>query len=276
MVIDGLAPCPLPLLPDPNRRELTATVGGLDQDRTPLSLRIIEEQAWTIYLDSEEVVTVMTIGDYPDLLALGYSLNQHLLSGLDQVARLEIDRELRVVVLRSRNPDENRRLGRRIRTSGCAEGTLYEKVMEQLEGKTLASGVPLDTRTMVAMLGTINTTPSLYLEAGAIHGCALCRGDELLAYIEDVGRHNAVDKIAGLMHVAGISGEDCWFYTTGRLTTEMVVKTVQMGIPVLVSRSGLTAAGVVLAERSGLTMIARARGKRFQLLTHPNRIRFAP
>ncbi|NQY83110.1 MAG: formate dehydrogenase accessory sulfurtransferase FdhD [Alphaproteobacteria bacterium] len=265
----------LPIIPQPLAKGLTARVSGLDQDQKIIVLNVIEEQAWTLYLDAVEIVTVMTIGDYPDLLGLGYLINQNLITSYTDVTAIDIDQELRIVVVRTHTPEDTPTLSRRIRTSGCAEGTMFEHVLANLADKHLALDGRLDTHTMGRMLSVINTTPSLYLDAGAIHGCVLCRHGQVLAYMEDVGRHNAVDKIAGLMATQNLASMQCWFYTTGRLTTEMVLKTVQMGIPILVSRSGFTAAGVALAQQAGLTLIGRARGKRFQILSHPERIEFS-
>ena len=264
----------LPILPQPKNTRLSTEVTGLDESQQPITLRIIEEAAWTLYLNAMEIVTVMTIGDYPDLLAVGYLLNQHLLEDVHAITDIDIDHELQVVVVRT-NDDASPVLSRRIRTSGCAEGTMFEHVLQNLPKQNLSANRRLETNVMLNVLKQINTTPSLYLEAGAIHGCCLCHEDSIIAYLEDVGRHNAVDKIAGLMGTKELKGDSCWFYTTGRLTTEMVIKTVQMGIPILVSRSGFTAAGVALAQQSGLTLIGRARGKRFQLLSHPERIIFS-
>ena len=269
-----MTPYPLPLLPQHESNGLTTEVSGINESQQPITLRIIGEAAWTIYLNAHEIVTVMTIGDYPDLLATGYLLNQNLIESLDSVTAVDIDLELQVVVVRT-NDATCPNLSRQIRTSGCAEGTMFAHVLENLPQKNWYQKASLTKEVMIQMLKQINTTPSLYLEAGAIHGCCLCQQDQLIAYLEDVGRHNAVDKIAGLMHRNQISGDDCWFYTTGRLTTEMVLKTAQMGIPILISRSGFTAAGVALAQKCGLTLIGRARGKRFVLLSHPERIVFS-
>ncbi len=263
----------LPILPQPKRVGLSTEVMGIDEAQQPISLRIIEEQAWTLYLNATEIVTVMTIGDYPDLLAVGYLVNQNLLENINIITAIDIDHELQVVVVRT-DAAAPPVLSRRIRTSGCAEGTMFEHVLENLPKQILNDTSILSTDVMMQVLKRINTTPSLYLEAGAIHGCCLCQQENIIAYLEDVGRHNAVDKIAGLMHTHKLDGSGCWFYTTGRLTTEMVIKTVQMGIPILVSRSGFTAAGVTFAQQYGLTLIGRARGKRFQLLSHPERIAF--
>lgn len=266
---------PLPLLPQPERRGLTTQVHGHDHENAPITLNIVEEQAWTLYRNDQEIVTVMTVGDYPVLLGLGYLVNQQLLTDTEDICGIDVDDELRVIVVRT-NKETETPLSRQVRTSGCAEGTMYEKIIQQLATKVLTAKTTLTVSQMQDVLRHINQLPSLYLSAGAIHGCVLCHNSAPLAYLEDVGRHNAVDKIAGLMHIHRMDGEKYWLYTTGRLTTEMVLKAVQMNIPILVSRSGFTAAGVALARQCDLTLIGRAKGKRFQLLSHPSRLNFSP
>ena len=193
----------------------------------------------------------------------------------DKVRAIDYDEDIGTIVVRTeRRTDYEEKLKKKTMTSGCAQGTVFGDVMEKFDKTTLPQGTVFRTSWLYALLKTINTTPSLYLEAGAIHGCALCREDRALLYMEDVGRHNAVDKIAGYMFRHGLSGADKMFYTTGRLTSEMVIKTVQMGIPILVSRSGFTAWGVDLARQVGLTLIGRARGRRFVALAGQDRIVF--
>jgi FdhD protein len=217
---------------------------------------------------------MMTIGDHPDLLALGYLLNQNMLRPDDVVTGIDYDEELEVVVVRTeRTTDFESKLRKRTLTSGCAQGTAFGDLMEALDGVVLPKA-ELRTSWLYGLTHRINTTPSLYLEAGAIHGCVLCRQDQPLAYMEDVGRHNAVDKIAGWMFRERVDPADKIFYTTGRLTSEMVIKTVRMGIPILVSRSGFTAWGVELARKAGLTLVGRARGQRFLALSGQDRIVF--
>jgi FdhD protein len=217
---------------------------------------------------------MMTINDHPEYLALGYLLNQAMLRPDDTVTGVDYDEDLSVVVVRTeRQTDYEDKLRKKTQTSGCAQGTAFGDLMEALEGAELPR-TPLKTSWLYRLTNAINTTPSLYLEAGAIHGCVLAREDRPLVYMEDVGRHNAVDKIAGWMFRQGEGGGDKIFYTTGRLTSEMVLKTVRMGIPILVSRSGFTAWGVELARQVGLTLIGRARGKRFLALSGEDRIVF--
>ena len=260
--------------PDPGDPRLTERVGGIDQSGQRIETAVTVERALTIFLNGQEIVTAMTIGDYPDYLALGYLLNQNMLRTDDIVTAVDYDDDLAVVVVRTeRATDYERKLKKKVQTSGCAQGTVFGDLMEVIETAALPAA-ELRTSWLYALAHKINTTPSLYLEAGAIHGCVLCRRDRPLVYMEDVGRHNAVDKIAGWMFRNGIGGDDKIFYTTGRLTSEMVIKTVRMGIPILVSRSGFTAWGVALARQANLTLIGRARGKRFLALAGAERIVF--
>ena len=218
---------------------------------------------------------MMTIGDHPDWLAVGYLANQNMLLPEDTVTGVDYEDDLGVVVVRTdRETDYEARLKKKTLTSGCAQGTVFGDLMESLEGVTLNPDARLRTSWLYALTKEINTTPSLYLAAGAIHGCVLCEGDRPLVYMEDVGRHNAVDKIAGYMRLNDVCADNKIFYTTGRLTSEMVIKTVHMGIPILVSRSGFTGWGVELAREAGLTLIGRARGKRFMALAGEERIVF--
>src|SRR2546430_2753959 len=214
----------------------------------------------------------MTIGDYPEYLALGYLLNQNMVKADDKVTGIDYDEDHAVVVVRTeRSTDYEQKLKKKVQTSGCAQGTVFGDLMEVIESASLPRA-ELRTSWLYALTHKINTTPSLYLEAGAIHGCVLCERDRPMVYMEDVGRHNAVDKIAGWMFRHRVLPHDKIFYTTGRLTSEMVIKTVRMGIPILISRSGFTAWGVELARKANLTLIGRARGKRFVALAGAERI----
>ncbi len=263
------------LLPDPEDPRLTRRVVGVDQAGERVEASIVHERPLTLFLNDQEIVTVMTIGDYPEYLAIGYLLNQNMLRADDRITAVEYDEELELVVVRTeRRTDYEEKLRRRIQTSGCAQGTVFGDLMERFEEVELPRDAVLRTSWLHALLRRINTCPSLYLKAGAIHGCALCERDRVLLYMEDVGRHNAVDKIAGYMFRHGISAGDKIFYTTGRLTSEMIIKTVQMGIPILVSRSGFTAWGVDLARRADLTLVGRARGRRFLVLSGAHRLVF--
>jgi FdhD protein len=263
------------LLPNPDDPHLTEPVSGIDQDGNPVESRVVVERPLTLFLNGQEIVTMMTIGDYPDYLAVGYLANQNMLLPEDKITAIDHDDGLGVVVVRTnRTTNYEERLKKKTLTSGCAQGTVFGDLMERFGDVQLNTEARLHTSSLYALTKAINTMPSLYLAAGAIHGCVLCHGDQPLIYMEDVGRHNAVDKIAGYMWLKGITADDKIFYTTGRLTSEMVIKTVHMGIPILVSRSGFTAWGVELAREANLTLIGRARGQRFLALAGQERIVF--
>lgn len=260
------------IAPDPGAPGLTRSLEGEDHTGARASFAVVEERPLTIYLNGQEIVTAMTIGDYPGYLALGFLRNQGMLRDGETVTATDVDEDLGVVVVRTDRPtDFEAKLKRKTRTSGCAVGTVFGDMMEGLEGLRLP---PAEVRSswLYALAQRINTTPSLYLEAGAIHGTVLCERDRPLVYMEDVGRHNAVDKIAGWMLAEGVSAADKILYTTGRLTSEMVIKCALMGIPVLASRSGFTAWGVEIARQVELTLIGRMRGKRFVCLSGPERL----
>ncbi len=263
------------LMPNPADTRLVERVRGVDQSGAPIETSVVVERPLTLYLNSREIVTMMTIADYPEYLAVGYLLNQNMIGEGERIVGVEHDTELDVVVVRTdRTTDFEDKLRKKTLTSGCAQGTAFGDLMEKFDRVSLDPAARLRTSSLYRLLRKINTAPSLYLEAGAIHGCVLCADDRPLVYMEDVGRHNAVDKIAGYMYRHGIDAADKIFYTTGRLTSEMVIKTVQMGIPILVSRSGFTAWGVELARKAGLTLVGRARGARFVVLSGAERIEF--
>ena len=260
--------------PDPEDPRLTRAVEGIDQTGAEIAPRVVEERSLTIFLNAQEIVTVMTIGDFPENLAVGYLLNQGMLHRDDVIRGVDFDEELETVVVRTeRATNYEEKLAKKTRTSGCAVGTVFGDVMESLEGITLP---PAELRTswLYTLAKKINTHPSLYLAAGAIHGTVLCQEDRPLVYMEDVGRHNAVDKIAGWMLLNDVPAADKILYTTGRLTSEMVIKTALMGIPSLASRSGFTAWGVELARQTNLTLIGRMRGQRFYCLSGSERLVF--
>jgi FdhD protein len=261
--------------PDPDDSRLTRRVAGIDQDGRPIETAVVTERPLTLFLNGREIVTMMTIGDHPDYLAVGYLLNQNMLRPEDHIIAVDYDEEIETVVVRTdRETDFEDKLNKKTLTSGCAQGTVFGDLMERFEEVRLDRQAILRTSWLYALTRKINTVPSLYLAAGAIHGSVLCEEDRPLLYMEDVGRHNAVDKIAGYMHLNGVSPEGKIFYTTGRLTSEMVIKTVQMAIPILISRSGFTAWGVELARQAGLTLIGRAKGRRFVALAGTERIVF--
>ncbi|WP_254656604.1 formate dehydrogenase accessory sulfurtransferase FdhD [Leisingera sp. JC1] len=251
---------------------LTRAVTGVDQNGEQSEIAVVEERPLTIFLNSQEIVTAMTIGDYPEYLALGFLRNQRMLRDEDEVTRVDYDEDLETVVVRTAvETSHEEKLKKKTRTSGCAVGTVFGDMMEGLEDVRLPQA-EVRTSWLYALAHKINRTPSLYLEAGAIHGTVLCRRDRPLVYMEDVGRHNAVDKIAGWMLSEQAEAADKILYTTGRLTSEMVIKTAMMGIPVLASRSGFTAWGVEIAREVGLTLIGRMRGQRFICLSGEERL----
>jgi FdhD protein len=265
----------LVLAPRPDDPRLSTAVTGYDQTGAKVETRVVTERALTLYLNRQEIVTMMTIGDHPDLLAVGYLDNQNMLEEDNPITRVDYDDDLGVVVVRTeRETNYEEKLKKKVRTSGCAQGTVFGDVMQSFEDRVFTNSRLLSTSCLQTLLKRINTMPSLYLTAGAIHGCVLAKDDHPLVYMEDVGRHNAVDKIAGWMRMNDCDPSDKLFYTTGRLTSEMVIKCVMMGIPILVSRSGFTAWGVELARSAGLTLIGRARGARFMVLSGADRINF--
>ena len=260
------------IAPDPSAVRLTRNVSGVDHTGAEVAINVVEERPLTIFLNRQEIVTAMTIGDYPAYLALGFLRNQGMLRPDEEITGVDYDEELETVVVRTkRATDYEDKMQRKTRTSGCAVGTVFGDMMEGLADVRLPD-TPVRTSDLYALAAKINRTPSLYLEAGAIHGTVLCQSDRPLVYMEDVGRHNAVDKIAGWMLSEGVGAEDKVLYTTGRLTSEMVIKTAMMGIPVLASRSGFTAWGVEIAQQVNLTLIGRMRGQRFTCLAGENRL----
>lgn len=261
-------------MPQPDDPRLTETVAGIDQNGAPTAVRVPVERTLTLYLNAQEIVTIMTINDYPEYLALGYLLNQNMLKPGDVVTAVDYDDDLEVVVVRTEiATNYEDKLKKRTLTSGCAQGTAFGDLLETMNGVRLPAA-ELRTSWLYTLTQAIKVSPSIYRTAGSIHGCILCEGDRPICYMEDVGRHNAVDKISGWMFRNGVDPADKLMYTTGRLTSEMVIKTVRMGIPILVSRSGFTAWGVDLAQKAGLTLIGRARGKRFVAVSGAERIVF--
>ncbi|MEM7046478.1 MAG: formate dehydrogenase accessory sulfurtransferase FdhD [Pseudomonadota bacterium] len=253
--------------------QATALIAGVDEKGAAVSMTAIREVPLTLFVNDREVVTMMTIGDLPRELAVGYLLNQSLIRTPHEIVGIDVDEEIHTVVVRTKTPTpfEKRRAAL---TSGCAQGTQFLDMMEDLTAKRLPASPPYRASSLITLGKAILAAPSLYQQAGAIHGCVLAHGARALIYIEDIGRHNAVDKIAGYMALNAISALDKVFYTTGRLTSEMVIKTVQMGLPILISRSGYTAWAVSLARQANLTLIARLRGKRFYVLSGRERVIF--
>ncbi len=261
------------IAPDPDNPSLSRALEVTDETGTRLLAHAVEERPLTIFLNSQEVVTAMTIGDHPDWLAVGYLRNQAMLRDDDAITAIDYEPDISTIVVRTRRQtDYEQKMRRKVHTSGCAQGTVFGDVMEAFEKIRLSDAAVLRTSWLYALLKRINATPSLYHKAGSIHGCVLCKEDRPLVYVEDVGRHNAVDKIAGWMFLNNVSAEDKIFFTTGRLTSEMVLKCAAMGIPILISRSGFTAWGVELARKVNMTLIGRARGARFLCAAGDHRI----
>ena len=261
--------------PNLENDNLTESIECLNESGENIKLPVVKEIPLTIYLNKQEIVTAMTLGDMPDLLAVGYLLNQNMLKRDDVISGIDYDKDLQVVIVRTeRKTNYEKKMEKKIRTSGCAVGTVYGDIMDDFSSVNLDKKTKIKTSWIYTISKKVNTRPSLYLKAGALHGCVLCQKDSPLIYVEDVGRHNAVDKIAGWMFLNKENANDKIFYTTGRLTSEMVIKTVQMGIPILISRSGFTESGVKLAREAGLTLIGRAKGKRMIIANGVNRVIF--
>ena len=258
--------------PNLSGEDLTQEVAGVDQLGNRIDVSVIEERPLTIFLNNQEIVTAMTIGDYPEYLALGFLRNQKMLSNKDKVDAIDFDAELNSIVIRTkRKTNYEDKLKKKTQTSGCAVGTEFGDIMDGIDGLKI-SAISTKVSHLYSLSSKINRTPSLYLKAGAIHGTILCHQDKPLVYMEDVGRHNAVDKIAGWIFDTGTNPRDKILYTTGRLTSEMVIKTALMQIPVLVSRSGFTAWGVNIAKQVGITLIGRLRGQRFICLSGESKL----
>ncbi len=260
--------------PDTSNKSLYGEVWGIDQNGKESIFNVIEEKPLTIFLNSREVVTAMTIGDHPEYLAIGFLYNQRMLTSKDELISVEFDSEVDAVVVRTRHQtDFEYKLKKKTQTTGCAIGTVFGDILEGLEKISLKDS-KLRVSWMYNLSSKINRTDSLYLQVGAIHGTVLCVKSKPICYMEDVGRHNAVDKISGWMISKDIRPDDKILYTTGRLTSEMVIKTAHMGIPILISRSGFTAWGVELAKKLNMTLIGRMKGKRFCCLSGGHRLIF--
>lgn len=222
------------------------------------------ERALTVYLNWREIVTLMTLGARPDMLVLGYLKNQGLITEINDIDSVIIDWETQsaAVITREENKHLDETLSKKTVTSGCGQGTMFGNVMKRLEELKLPTP-RIKQSTLYGLLKALTHQNETYKAAGAVHGCAVCKGTKILSFVEDIGRHNAVDTLSGEMWLQGVTGKDKVFYTTGRLTSEMVIKVAQMGIPVLLSRSGVTQMGYDLAKQFGITLIARAKGHRF-------------
>ena len=246
-----------------------------DEYKNTRELNIAEERPLTIYIDSYEIVTLMTLGTRPELLALGYVKNQGLITNLNEIKSVQVDWDVNAAAITSTNKrnDWIDKLGSRIITSGCGQGTIFNGIMEQLD-KFKIKSKKIKQSTIYLLLKNLNSYNDVYRNAGAVHGCALCQNSKPLIFIEDVGRHNAVDAIAGKMWMEGISGEDKIFYTTGRLTSEMVIKVAQMRIPILLSRSGITQMGLSLAKDLNITLLSRVKNKHFLVYNGDDNIEY--
>ncbi|CAG2149046.1 formate dehydrogenase accessory sulfurtransferase FdhD [Cupriavidus numazuensis] len=231
------------------------------------------ERPLTVYLDKRELVTLMTLGGAPEHLVLGYLRNQRLVESIEDIAAVQVDWETESAAVTTRTGVDRieERTARRVVTTGCGQGTVFGSLLDEIDNIQLPAGATLDQDTLYGIVDTIRLQQSVYKQAGSVHGCALFRGSELLMFVEDVGRHNAVDAIAGRMWLEDMRGDDKVFYTTGRLTSEMVIKGAQMGIPFLLSRSGVTQMGYQMAQRVNMTLFARCTGKHFLLYTGKER-----
>ena len=261
--------------PQPLKRVSYSEIMGIDAQGNEINIPVIEEKPITLFLNSREIVTLMSVGDHLDFLCVGYLLNQNMLKPEDCIVEIEYDDEINVVVVRTEHEtDHEEKLKRKTITSGCAMGTIFGDILDKFDQTQIISTRKLNSYDLVSAIKTIKVTPSLYQIAGSIHGCVLCQDHQPLVYMEDVGRHNAIDKLAGYLYLNKLSAQDFYLYTTGRMTSEMVIKAVSMGIGVLVSRSGATKWAVDLAKKAGLTLVSRAKGKRFIILSEANRIEF--
>jgi len=254
-------------------RPLTFEVEAVNERGERLPTPIAGEHPLTLYLDKRELVTLMTLGQAPEALTIGYLRNQRLVGSIEEIAAVQVDWETDSVAVTTRRGVKGlrERLKKRTVTTGCGQGTVFGDLMEEIDSIRLRDDVRLDEETLYALLDAVRRHETIYKSAGAVHGCALAAGGDILYFVEDVGRHNAVDAIAGLMWLDGVDGSDKIFYTTGRLTSEMVIKAAQMQIPFLVSRSGLTEMGHQIAARVGITMLGRAVGKHYLLFTGNHR-----
>jgi FdhD protein len=254
-------------------RTATYAVIAQNEHGENVETAIAGEHPLTIYLDKREIVTLMTLGQAPEALAIGYLRNQRLVRAAGDILSVQVDWETAACAITTRAPvaDLGSRLKRRTVTTGCGQGTVFGDLMEEIDRVRLSASARIGAGALYALLDAVRLRETVYKQAGAVHGCALIRGREILYFIEDVGRHNAVDAIAGLMWLDDVSGDDKIFYTTGRLTSEMVIKCAQMQVPILVSRSGLTRMGWDVARQVGLTMIGRAKGKHYLLFTGQER-----
>lgn len=269
------------ILPQLTHAEITLTkeVQVHDERGRVSTISIPIERSLTVYVDKRELLTLMTMGAYPEMLVLGYLRNQRLIRSLSDIEAVQVDWEVNAVAVTTRHgiSDIEERTSKRVVTTGCGQGTVFGGLMDEVDQIQLAMDAKIKQSALYHVVDTIRTYPSVYKKAGSVHACALFSpSGELLYFVEDVGRHNAVDAIAGMMWMDGIDGRDKIFYTTGRLTSEMVIKGAQMSIPILLSRSGTTEMGLQVAEQVGMSLFSRCTGRHFLLLTHPQRLEYEP
>ena len=254
-------------------RPATFIVNARNELGEDVATAIAGEHPLTIYLDRREIVTLMTLGQAPEALVVGYLRNQRLVRAVADIESVQVDWDTNACAVTTLAPARglSKRLQKRTVTTGCGQGTVFGDLMDEIDHVNLSADTRINTSGLYALLDAVRLRETVYKQAGAVHGCALAHGSDILYFIEDVGRHNAVDAIAGLMWLDNVAGDDKVFYTTGRLTSEMVIKCAQMKVPILVSRSGLTRMGWEVANRIGLTMIGRAKGKHYLLFTGQER-----
>jgi len=255
-------------------RPATFEVEAYNERGEMVPTAIAGEHPLTLYVDKREIVTLMTLGHAPEALAIGYLRNQRLVDAIEDIASVQVDWETNsVAVTTEKKKNLDKKMGKRTVTTGCGQGTVFGDLMEEIESVRLRNDVTLSDTNLFVLLEKVRKHETIYKQAGAVHGCALATTEgEILMFVEDVGRHNAVDAIAGFMWLDAIDGSDKLFYTTGRLTSEMVIKCAQMRIPFLVSRSGLTQMGHEIARKVGLTMLGRASGKHYLAFTGKERL----
>lgn len=250
---------------------------AIDELGNSRKIELVGERALTLYVDKLEIVTLMTMGTHPELLTLGYLKNQGFFEQIDEIKIVQVDWETEAVavVTNHQTADFSEQMEQRTVTTGCGQGTVFGRLMDKLKDIKVPQ-LSISQTTIYALLDSLKLYNEVYKKAGAVHGCALCTDSQIDFFVEDVGRHNAVDSIAGYMWLNEVSGKDKIFYTTGRLTSEMVIKVAQMGIPVLLSRSGATQMGLDMAKQSGVTLVSRAKGKHFMVLNGADNIIFSP
>ena len=258
-------------------RPATFNVPSIDEKGEAHDVPVAGEHPLTLYVDKQELLTLMTLGGAPEALAIGYLRNQRLVHSIEDIVSVQVDWDCNACAINTRNglADLEAKTARRTKTTGCGQGTVFGDLMDEIDSVRLPAGATLSQATLYDLLDRVRVHETIYKQAGAVHGCALATNEpassQILMFVEDVGRHNAVDAIAGRMWLDRLDGGDKIFYTTGRLTSEMVIKAAQMGIPFLVSRSGLTQMGYEIAEKVGLTMIGRAVNKHYLLFTGTHR-----